>query len=248
MRYVAAMSAASKYLDHARTFVSANRAASATGLLVLVVAVIGAVLIGLAIPLTVILAGVVVAGAFTTLKIQKRRRDGGADSGAAGGLSTGVVLAHFALAATATFAVIQLVPYGRDHSNPPVTAEPEWSSPRTRELMENACYGCHSNEVEWPWYSDIAPISWAITDHVDGGRGKVNYSEFGTSAEEADETIGEILNGSMPPRYFTSFGLHPEANLSDAEIDELVAGLRATPGLSEDGDGDEDEGDDEDDD
>ncbi len=218
---------------------SANRAASATGLLVVVVAVVGAVLIGLAIPLTVVLAAVVVVGAFATLKMHNRRRDGGADSGAAGGLSTGVVLAHFALVATVTFGVIQVVPYGRDHSNPPVTAEPDWSSPRTRELMENACYGCHSNEVEWPWYSNIAPISWAITDHVDKGRGKVNYSEFGTSAEEADETIEEILDGSMPPGYFTSFGLHPEANLSDAEIDDLVAGLRATPGLSEDDDDDD---------
>jgi hypothetical protein len=228
------MSAASTYLDRARTFVSANRAASATGLLVVVLAVIGAVLIGLAIPLTVVLAGVVVAGAFATMKMHNRRRDGGADSDATGGLSAVVVLAHFALAAGVTFGVIQLVPYGRDHSNPPVTAEPDWSSPRTRELMENACYGCHSNEVEWPWYSNIAPISWAITDHVDKGRGKVNYSEFDKSAEEADETIDEILNGSMPPGYFTSFGLHPEANLSDAEVEELVAGLRTTPGLSGD--------------
>ena len=102
--------------------------------------------------------------------------------------------------------------------------------------MVNACFGCHSNEVEWPWYSNIAPISWVVTDHVDEGRGDVNYSEFDTDAGEADETVEVVLEGSMPPNYYTLFGLHPEAKLTDDEIAELVAGLKATPGMTEDGD------------
>ncbi len=40
----------------------------------------------------------------------------------------------------------------------------------------------------------------------------------------------------MPPSYYTMFGMHPEAKLTDAEISELIAGLLATPGFSE-GDG-----------
>ncbi len=99
--------------------------------------------------------------------------------------------------------------------------------------MVNACYGCHSNEVEWRWYSNIAPVSWAITDHVEEGRDQVNFSEFAADPSDADETIEVIEEGSMPPAYYAAFGLHPEANLSDAEIAELVAGLRAMPGLSE---------------
>ncbi len=232
------MSIASTYFARVREFVGANRAASVVGTAVVVVAAIGALLIGLAIPIAVVLAGIVVAAAFTTLEMYKRRRAGGAASGATSGVpekgvATRVVLTHFALLSIVTLGLIQIVPYGRDHSNPPITAEPDWSSPRTRELMVNACFACHSNEVEWPWYSNVAPISWAITDHVDKGRSKVNYSEFTTSAEEADETVDEVLDGSMPPGYFTSFGLHADANLSAAEIDELVAGLRATPGMSE---------------
>ncbi len=143
------------------------------------------------------------------------------------------LLPLFVIAGCATFGVIQLIPYGRSHDNPAVTGEPEWSSPRTRELMVSACYGCHSNEVEWPWYSNVAPISWAITDHVEAGRDEVNYSEFATNPGNADETIEVIAEGSMPPAYYTRFGLHPPANLSDAEIAELIAGLRATPGLSD---------------
>ena len=155
----------------------------------------------------------------------------------------GVVVAHFAVSVVGTLVLIQAIPYGWSSSNPEIIAEPAWSSPRTRELMVDACFACHSNEVEWPWYSKIAPISWAVTDHVNEGRDAVNYSEFGRGHDDADETVGEILDGSMPPGYFIRFGLHPEADLTDAEVDELVAGLRATPGMSEDDEEDHDEDD-----
>ncbi len=130
------------------------------------------------------------------------------------------------------FGVIQLVPYGRDHSNPPVLAEPQWANARTRELMVNACFSCHSNEVEYPSYSKVAPISWVVQSHVDEGRQRVNYSEFKEGGRGFRYTVAVIQSGYMPPGYFTRFGRHPEAKLSDAEMKELIAGLRATPGLS----------------
>ena len=129
---------------------------------------------------------------------------------------------------------IQAVPYGRAHSNPPITGEPQWSSPRTRELMVRACFGCHSNEVEYPAYASVAPISWVVEAHVAEGREKVNYSEFDQRQGDADETIETIEEGSMPPAYYTRFGRHPEAKLTSAELQELIEGLRLTPGLSED--------------
>ena len=132
-----------------------------------------------------------------------------------------------------TMVTIQAIPYGRAHSNPPITGEPEWATPRTRELMVRACFGCHSNEVEYPAYASVAPISWVIETHVAEGREKVNYSEFDSRQRGADETIEVIEEGSMPPGYYTQFGRHPEAKLTTAEIAELIAGLKATPGLSE---------------
>jgi hypothetical protein len=50
---------------------------------------------------------------------------------------------------------IQLLPYGRRHTNPPVTQEPRWDQPRTRALAVRACFDCHSNETVWPWYSRV---------------------------------------------------------------------------------------------
>lgn len=55
--------------------------------------------------------------------------------------------------------LLQLVPYGRNHTNPAVIAEPNWNSPQTRAYFYRACADCHSNETAWPWYSNIAPLS-----------------------------------------------------------------------------------------
>ncbi|MCP4307122.1 MAG: heme-binding domain-containing protein [bacterium] len=178
-------------------------------------------------PLLLGLVGVGVVLVALALLAWHGRRTHAAVGGAA-------AVGSFALATVLTLGLIQLVPYGRDHSNPPTIGEPAWSSPQTRELMVNACFGCHSNEVEWPWYSSIAPISWVVTQHVDEGRDEVNYSEFTVDQGEAEETIETIREGEMPPSYYTVFGLHPEAKLSDQEIADLIAGLQLTPGMDED--------------
>lgn len=150
------------------------------------------------------------------------------------GKRQGVVLASSAAAVLIMFGLIQLVPYGGDHSNPPVLAEPQWATPETRDLMVRACFGCHSNEVDFPSYAKVAPISWAIQSHIDEGREKVNYSEFGVTRGRFDDTIEVIREGSMPPFYYTMFGRHPEAKLTKQEKEALIAGLAATPGLGDD--------------
>ena len=58
------------------------------------------------------------------------------------------------------FLVAQLIPFGRSHTNPVVVKEPTWDSPTTRDLAKRACFDCHSNETVWPWYTNIAPVSW----------------------------------------------------------------------------------------
>ena len=131
-----------------------------------------------------------------------------------------------------TMVVIQAIPYGRAHSNPPSTGEPEWATPRTRELMVRACFGCHSNEVKYPSYASVAPISWVVQSHVDEGRQAVNYSEFDKGQRRAKNTVIAVTSGFMPPSYYTQFGRHHEAKLTKAEMAELIAGLKATPGLS----------------
>ncbi|MEY2779921.1 MAG: hypothetical protein RL623_1101, partial [Actinomycetota bacterium] len=87
-------------------------------------------------------------------------------------LSSSKLISAFFVATAVTMSVIQFIPYGKDHTNPPVNGEPAWSSSRTRELMVRACFGCHSNSVEYPSYASVAPISWVVQSHIDEGREK----------------------------------------------------------------------------
>ena len=81
---------------------------------------------------------------------------------------------------------IQLVPYGRDHTNPPVLAEPAWDAPRTRELFFQACKDCHSNETVWPGYASLAPMSWLVQHDVEEGREHFNVCLLYTSPSPRD--------------------------------------------------------------
>ena len=124
--------------------------------------------------------------------------------------------------------VMQAVPYGRAHDNPSVVAEPAWDSPVTRELVVRACYDCHSNETVWPWYTNIAPVSWLTTRDVDEGRKKVNFSDWGNGQEEEDDLVESVQSGEMPPVYYG--WMHSSARLTAAETQQLVEGLQATVG------------------
>jgi hypothetical protein len=121
------------------------------------------------------------------------------------------------------FLAIQLVPYGRDHSNPPVTQDAAWPTAAARDLAVRACYDCHSNESRWPWYSNIAPISWLVQRDVVEGREKLNFSETNRVQEEGDEAAETIREGEMPPWFYTL--PHPDARLNDREKQDLAAAL-----------------------
>ena len=123
------------------------------------------------------------------------------------------------------FVGIQLVPYRV--TNPSTRREPTWDSPETRRLAVAACFDCHSNETATLWFEDIAPLSWWITNHVDEGRSALNFSECSRGSGE-NEASEEVREGSMPPNYYTWFGLHGDAQLSRAERRKLADGLRAT--------------------
>jgi hypothetical protein len=130
--------------------------------------------------------------------------------------------------AIAIFLLIQLIPYGRSHENPPVTGEPNWNSDGTRQLTQDACFSCHSNETEYPWYSHIAPASWLIQRDIDEGRAALNFSEFDRDQEEAGEAAETVADGEMPPLRYTI--INSDARLSDEETRQLVRGLEETLG------------------
>jgi hypothetical protein len=130
--------------------------------------------------------------------------------------------------------LIQFIPYGHHHTNPPVVKEPAWDSPQTRALAKRACFDCHSNETTWPWYSHVAPVSWLVQDDVDGGRHHLNFSEWDKPQRHAHDAAEEIENGDMPIWFYVP--LHPAAKLSAEEKAALIAGLKKMPGFQKEND------------
>lgn len=125
----------------------------------------------------------------------------------------------------AVLVVMQLVPKGRNHTNPPVTLEPAWPSPEVRALAVRACFDCHSNETKWPWYASVAPASWLVEHHVEEGRGELNFSEFDKPQRHAKDAAEEVREGEMPMAGYVA--LHGEAKLSEAEKQRLVEAFAA---------------------
>ena len=124
------------------------------------------------------------------------------------------------------FGLIQWVPYGHNHTYPPVAEEPAWDSKLTRSLAQRACFDCHSNQTTWPWYTNIAPVSWLTQSDVDRGRRRLNFSAWTGSGRGTGDLAEAINRGSMPPFYYV--WLHPAANLSPAEKQQLITGLAAS--------------------
>lgn len=131
-----------------------------------------------------------------------------------------------ALVLAALLVVIQVVPYGRDHTDPPVTREVAWDGARTAELARGACYDCHSNLTDWKWYGSVAPFSWLIYGDVKGGRENLNFTEWDRPQASASDIVEAVREGSMPPVQYKL--MHAGARLSSSERDDLVAGLERT--------------------
>jgi hypothetical protein len=118
-----------------------------------------------------------------------------------------------------------------DIKNPPVTGSlmaPE----RVMEIYSRACYDCHSNETNFRWYDRIAPVSWKVAKDVNEARKRLNFSEWdklSTSDRNTIlwETVNVLVAGKMPLRNYAT--LHPDANISKADIDILKKFVNSLP-------------------
>jgi len=94
------------------------------------------------------------------------------------------------------------------------------------QVIQTACYDCHSYQTRYPWYAGVAPVSWWIASHVSEGREHLNFSDWGkyTVRERiklAEESAEEVQDGHMPERTYT--WMHGGARLTAAQRTALVA-------------------------
>jgi mono/diheme cytochrome c family protein len=124
--------------------------------------------------------------------------------------------------------LIQFVSYGHTHTNPPAGSEPSWNSPQTRELFRRACFDCHSNATVWPWYTNVAPVSWLVQRDVNGGRSHLNFTDWDRPQKHAKDVSEQVKEGEMPPWFYLP--MHPAARLTDAEKRALIDGAEKSLG------------------
>ncbi len=96
--------------------------------------------------------------------------------------------------------------------------------------LETACYDCHSNQTVYPWYAEIAPVSYWLSDHIKNGKRHFNVSEWSSySAKRKDHKLEELIEmvgaKSMPLDSYT--WVHKDAILSDAQIKEMLIWAKA---------------------
>jgi cytochrome c551/c552 len=113
-----------------------------------------------------------------------------------------------------------------EKTNPPVDTTITLKAPKeVMQILKRACYDCHSYETIWPWYSNIAPLSWSIASHVKDGREAVNFSKWEEIQDEIKikrlkRAIKTVNNGMMPLSSYLF--LHPEATLSKEDKEVLI--------------------------
>jgi hypothetical protein len=133
----------------------------------------------------------------------------------------------------AIFIIIQF--FRIDKTNPAINLADDFieiakPSEEIAVLLKSACYDCHSNQSEYPWYSNIAPVSWWVKDHINEGRDELNFSKWSTYSvkkkdHKLEEMAEELEEGEMPLKPYPL--THPEARLSDSQKEELINWIKA---------------------
>lgn len=124
----------------------------------------------------------------------------------------------------AAFIAIQF--YRPDFTNPPVIAEQTLEANNqipgaVENILVRSCNDCHTNKTEYPWYSQIAPSSWFLANHISDGRRHLNFSEWRTyeisrKRRKLEEVCEQVKEREMPlPSYLW---IHWGAKLSDEEV------------------------------
>ena len=96
--------------------------------------------------------------------------------------------------------------------------------------LRRSCFDCHSNETVWPWYSNVAPVSWFVINHVSEGRRHLNFSEWGNYSEtkkreRLNDICTQVKEHEMPLSSYTP--LHPGSSLTEQDIQSLCAWTNA---------------------
>lgn len=113
---------------------------------------------------------------------------------------------------------------GNSYSNEDITHVVAFEG-EIKTIIENACFDCHSNNTQYPWYSNVMPVGWILNNHVTNGKKKLNFSLFSSyniskQINKFEEIAEEISEGKMPPADYVM--MHSEAQLTDEQKQLII--------------------------
>ncbi|HKR00832.1 MAG TPA: heme-binding domain-containing protein [Pyrinomonadaceae bacterium] len=137
------------------------------------------------------------------------------------------ILKWTAIVVAAVFIALQFIRPAR--TNPPVDESRTIHArghvpPEVAAILDRSCNDCHSNQTRWPWYSNVAPVSWFVINHVNVGRREMNFSDWAQYTEDDQQGMlkkicREVKSGAMP---LTSYlRMHGDAKLSNEDVKTL---------------------------
>ena len=105
--------------------------------------------------------------------------------------------------------------------------------PKALAILDRSCADCHSNNTRWPWYANVAPVSWLVIGDVNEARHEMNFSEWGKyDQRRRNIRLGQICDltkaGEMPLSIYTP--LHPGSKLSADDVKVLCDWTEAERG------------------
>lgn len=94
-----------------------------------------------------------------------------------------------------------------------------------QEILKTSCNDCHSNNTEYPWYSEVAPVSWYLASHVNEGKEHLNFSDWAKYNEDQKSHIikdleGELMDKKMPLKSYLI--IHENAKLTESQYKTLL--------------------------
>jgi len=133
------------------------------------------------------------------------------------------VFKKIALGLLILFVLIQFIPRSVNKSLEILSADivNKYQIPvEVKAVLKKACYDCHSNNTEYPWYAQLQPFRLILDRHIETGKEELNFSEFGNYSEKKQynkfNSIGEsIRKGTMPLKSYQV--MHSSSKLTDAE-------------------------------
>lgn len=99
-------------------------------------------------------------------------------------------------------------------------------------ISKAACDDCHSNKTIYPWYANVQPAAWWLSNHVNEGKKHLNFSEFtkrriAVQNHKLEEIVEMVEEGEMPLKSYTWLGLHPDAKLTQDQKSKLITWAKA---------------------